>query len=213
MTDWAIHGQEIANCNCLPGCPCQFSQLPSDGSCRAMMTMRIDEGHYGDTKLDGLFAAAIFKWPGPIHEGNGERQLVIDERATPEQRAALEAIMTGKDTDEFATMFFVFNAMTATSHETLTADISLEWDAETGTGATRVGEIGATKVQPIPHIVSGAPHFAAIKLPAGFEYTEASVASGTTSTPGSAIRLTGLDGTHAHIAELHMNGQGLIRAA
>lgn len=213
MTDWAIHGFEIANCNCLPGCPCQFSQLPSDGTCRAMMTLRIDKGHYGETSLDGLYGAAIFSWPGAIHEGNGQRQIVIDERATPEQRAGLEAIMRGEDTDEFATMFFVFNAMTTTSHDTLTAAISLEWDAETGTGSTKVGPIASTQVQPIPHIISGAPHFAAINLPNGFEFEVAHVASGTTTTPGSAITLEGINGTHAHVAELHLTGRGLVRSA
>jgi hypothetical protein len=213
MTDWAIHGFEIVNCNCLPGCPCQFSQLPSDGTCRAMLTFRIDDGHYGATRLDGLYAAAIYSWPGPIHEGNGERQIVIDKRATPEQRAGLEAIMRGEDTDEFATMFFVFNAMTATSHDTLSAEISLEWDAEAGSGSATVGDIGRTTVAPIPNIVSGAPHFATIALPAGFEYAEAQVAQGSTSTPGSAIQLQGIDGTHAHTSELHLTGRGVVRAA
>jgi hypothetical protein len=43
----------------------------------------------GDIPLSGLRAAAVYKWPGPIHEGNGEMQLVIDERATPAQRDGL----------------------------------------------------------------------------------------------------------------------------
>ncbi|KIC07578.1 hypothetical protein RA19_23805 [Leisingera sp. ANG-M1] len=213
MTDWAIHGFEIANCNCVPGCPCQFSQLPNDGTCEAMLTFRIDKGHYGDTSLDGLLAAAIYKWPGPIHEGNGEMQLIIDERATADQKAALEAIMTGQDTAEFATMFFVFNAMCTTKHETLSAAVSLSYDKETGTGHARAGDIGETSVEPIPNVVSGAPHSVQIKLPNGFEYDVASVARGSTKTPGSAISLEKNSSTHAHVAELHLTGAGVQRAA
>ncbi|MBY6066945.1 DUF1326 domain-containing protein [Leisingera aquaemixtae] len=213
MKDWAIHGFEIANCNCVPGCPCQFSQLPNDGTCEAMLTFRIDKGHYGETVLDGLLAAAIYKWPGPIHEGNGEMQIIIDERATAEQKSALEAIMTGQDTEEFATMFFVFNAMCTTKHETLSAPVSLSFDAETGIGHGKAGSIGETKVEPIAHIVSGAPHSVQIKLPNGFEYSEASVCRGTTQTPGSAISLNKNSGTHAHVAELHLTGKGVERAA
>ena len=38
------------------------------------------------------------KWPGPIHEGNGERQIIIDDKATAEQKDALEKILSGEDT-------------------------------------------------------------------------------------------------------------------
>ena len=52
--------------------------------------------------------AAIFKWPGAIHEGNGEAIAFVDERADEAQREALLRIMTGQDTDPFATMFAVY---------------------------------------------------------------------------------------------------------
>ena len=72
--------------------PCQFSQLPTDGTCEAVAGFDFQDGHYGDVKLGGLKAVGLYKWPGPIHEGNGEMQLILDDKATPEQRAALEAI-------------------------------------------------------------------------------------------------------------------------
>ena len=50
------------------------------------MTVIVDQGHYGDVKLDGLKIGATYKWPGAVHEGNGEYQLFIDETATTEQR-------------------------------------------------------------------------------------------------------------------------------
>jgi hypothetical protein len=42
--------------------------------------------------LDGLCGALIYAWPGPIYEGNGECQGVIDERADAKQRDALATI-------------------------------------------------------------------------------------------------------------------------
>jgi hypothetical protein len=119
MKDWSIQGEELANCNCSFGCPCQFGVLPTDGTCEAAVVFRIDKGHYGDTKLDGLMTAGVYKWPGPIHEGEGHMQIIIDPKANADHRAALEAIMTGKDTEEMATMWFVFSAMSPNKHETL----------------------------------------------------------------------------------------------
>jgi hypothetical protein len=46
----------------------------------------IEEGFHGTTRLDGLKAAGIFRWPGPIHEG--ERVHIVDRRATPAQRCS-----------------------------------------------------------------------------------------------------------------------------
>ena len=38
--------------------------------------------------------------PSLIHEGNGTRQLIVDERADQSQREALVKIMTGQEADE-----------------------------------------------------------------------------------------------------------------
>ena len=55
--------------------------------------MEIDEGYFGDIRLDGLRYAATYRWPGPVHEGGGECQAIIDARAAPEQREALSSMM------------------------------------------------------------------------------------------------------------------------
>lgn len=89
MIKWEIKGREFGNCNCDYGCPCQFNALPTHGHCRGLAVLDIEKGFHGSTRLDGLRAAAIFRWPGPIHEGNGEGVQIIDKRATPEQREAL----------------------------------------------------------------------------------------------------------------------------
>jgi hypothetical protein len=66
MTNWEIKGREFGNCNCSYGCPCQFNALPTHGHCRGLAVLDIEEGFHGTTRLDGLKAAAIFRWPGPI---------------------------------------------------------------------------------------------------------------------------------------------------
>ncbi len=108
MTPWEIKAREFSNCNCAYGCPCQFNALPTYGDCQAVAGMEIDEGHYGDVRLDGLLFAAIFFWPKAIHEGKGKCQPIVDVRADAQQREALLKIVSGEDTDPFATVFAVF---------------------------------------------------------------------------------------------------------
>lgn len=213
MKDWSIQGLELANCNCNFGCPCQFSQPPSHGSCEAVVVFDIQKGHHGGVKLDGLRAAGVYKWPGAIHQGNGQMQLIIDERADAAQRAALETIMTGGDTEELATMWFIFNAMSPNRHETLYAPISCDIDVDARKGSGEVGGVFEVTGKPIPNAVTGEPHRISIHLPNGFEFDTAEMGCGSASTTGGAIRLSKNTDTHAHFARLHLTGTGVVRAA
>lgn len=211
MIDWSISGEEMVNCNCNFGCPCQFGVLPNEGNCEAVIVYDIETGHYGDINLDGLRAAAVYHWPGAIHEGNGQMQLIIDKGASAEQVAALEAIMTGKDTVEMGTMWFVYSAMSPEKYPTLRAGIDLDWSSEDRTGRATVDGIFDIELRPIPNIVTGDPHRVSIQLPNGFEFRHAEMASGTSKTTGGDISLA-FDKTHAHFAQLHLTGQGVVSA-
>jgi hypothetical protein len=209
LVDWRIKGPQLATCNCAWGCPCQFNALPTHGNCRAYVTMRIDEGHFGKTRLDGLKWAILAAWPGPIHLGNGQWQTIVDERANPDQRAAIEAIASGEQTAEGATIFQVFRATISERLPTLYKPIEFEWDMERRVGRVSIPGIGESRGEPIRNPVTGAEHRARVVLPEGFEYTEAEYASSTIKATG-AIPLD-VQGGHAHFALLHMGTNGVIR--
>lgn len=212
MTPWEVHGHELANCNCATGCPCQFMALPTYGHCEAVAAFQFDSGRYGDVDLGGTRAALVVQWPGPIHEGEGTMQIIVDERATPEQRDAIEKIMTGEDTEEMATMWWVFSMMSPTKLETLYKPIDLEIDMEARRGRASVPDVFETTAQPITNPVTGAEHRARIDLPHGFEFRVAEMAKGTTRTSG-AIELARNKDTHVHIVEIHLSNAGVLEAA
>jgi hypothetical protein len=212
MTSWEIRGCELANCNCSYACPCQFNARPTDGTCQAAVGYQIDQGHYGGVRLDGLRTAATYKWPGAVHEGNGEMQLIIDERASPEQREALQKIMTGQDTNEMATMWWVFSAMCPTKHETLFKPIEMEVDVGGRRGRVVVPDVFETTAEPIKNPVTGADHRVRIDLPHGFEYSIAEIGAGTTQSQG-VIELDRTRDSYAQFADLHLTNEGVVRAA
>ena len=86
MTDWHIQGESYSSCNCDHACPCQFEDLPNQGFCAAVEGFHINRGHFGDVDLGGLTAAVLYAWPGPVFEGKGELQIVIDEDRTDAKR-------------------------------------------------------------------------------------------------------------------------------
>jgi len=209
MTPWKIEATEVANCNCAYGCPCQFNALPTHGTCEAAVGMIIEKGHYGDISLDGLKAAFVAKWPGPIHMGNGQLQVIIDKSASPEQRKALQSIMTGGDTEDMATMFWVFSKMAPNKLETLYLPIEISIDVDARLGKVRVPGVLELEAEPIRNPVTGAQHRARINLPNGFEFTQAEAASGRTKTQG-AISLSKNNNTHAHLARLKLGHTGVF---
>ncbi len=208
-TSWSIQGPHFVNCNCDYGCPCQFWGRPTDGTCRAMIAWRIDEGHYGDIPLNGLNAINTYAWPGPIHEGNGSMQSIIDERATDPQRRALVGILRGEGADPGAVMLEIYRTMCVTLHEPLFKPIHLEVDLEARTAHVKVPGVLETSLEPIKNKVTGALHRARIDLPFGKEFSLAEVASGTTRATGK-IPLD-FANTHAHVVHNRLTSQGVAR--
>jgi hypothetical protein len=211
MTYWEFKGRELVNCTCEYGCNCQFNALPDKGHCHAVAAIQIDEGHHGETRLDGLRIAALFKWPGPVHEGHGEALALIDERADPAQREALLKIMTGQDTDPFATVFAVFASTIETMHEPVFVPIEFEVDVDARRGRLRIDGYVEMTGEPIRNKSTGAESRAQIRLPDGFEYEVAEVGSATSRTLGGPMQIEITD-KYAQLANLHLSTHGVVRA-
>ncbi|HET7215616.1 MAG TPA: DUF1326 domain-containing protein [Terriglobia bacterium] len=87
-TRWELKGDFSEACSCQVPCTCNFGAGPSPHHfCWTMFSLDIKHGRYGKVKLNGLHLAAA----------HADKAVVwyIDERATPKQFAALEAIGRG----------------------------------------------------------------------------------------------------------------------
>jgi hypothetical protein len=209
LTEWTMQGTEVVNCNCECGCPCQFSRLPTHGNCRAAIFVDVEHGVFGDEPLDGLRWGILASWPGPIHKGNGTMQVIVDVRANQKQREAIESIAHGKATDPGKLVWAVYAAMTSTFLPTVSEAIDMSYDYDNRKASIRVPGIVDQTVGPLRNAITGDPHRALLRLPNGFEFTDAEVASGRTKSTG-AIELD-LNETHAHFAHFHWSTHGVIR--
>lgn len=207
LVDWHIRGPSITNCNCAWGCPCQFNALPTNGDCRAVVAMQVDEGHFGDVDLSGRRFAALAAWPRAIHEGNGELLPIVDDQADEKQREALLTIMSGGETEPGATIWNVFATTWTKVHDPLFRPIDFEWNMEARTGRIAIEGLVESTIGPIRNPVTGDEHQARVVLPHGFEYREAEYASGSARASG-LIELDHRD-RHAHLAVLDMSPTGV----
>ena len=207
--DWEMEGVEFVNCNCDWGCPCQFNGPPTRGHCRAAGFVQIDKGHFGDVPLDGLRWGIVAAWPKAIHQGNGRLQTIIEERANPRQRQAIEAISHGKETEPGSLIWQVFSTTVTEFLPTLFKPIELTLDYAKRTAQVNVPGFLESRGESIRNPVTGATHQVRVTMPTGFEFTESEVVSGKSKTKG-AIEID-LDGSHAHLARIHWSTRGVVR--
>ncbi|PAU52062.1 hypothetical protein BZL41_25875 [Pseudomonas sp. PIC25] len=209
IADWRLQGVEFASCNCNWGCPCQFSAHPTHGHCQAVVAMRIEQGHFRDTNLDGLCWAGTFAWPGAIHEGNGSCQAFVDERADEAQRQALLTILSGQESEPGANVFQIFSTTISEMFEPQFVPIELSIDVDERLARLRIPGVLEASGEPIRSPVTGAPQRARLVLPDGFEFIEAEFANGSFETHGAMQYQS--QGSHSHLARVHFTGHGLVR--
>lgn len=95
---WNISGQYYETCSCDFVCPClpgQMAVRPSKGSCTFAMAFQIDRGQHEAVSLDGLGFIVLGLTPEAMGKGNWSVGLIVDERASVEQRDAITAITSG----------------------------------------------------------------------------------------------------------------------
>jgi hypothetical protein len=68
---------------------------PSQGHCDAIVAVHIDEGAYGEVRLDGLSALFTAYAEGPMGNGGWKLAMYLDDRADDAQREALQTILGG----------------------------------------------------------------------------------------------------------------------
>lgn len=205
--DWMISGPKIASCSCDLGCPCEFNGGPTDPPCEGLEAQRIDEGWFGDVRLDGLVFGALFRWPGPLHRGGGIVQGIVSAQADDAQRDALFQILEGKE-QEPTTVFNIIGSTIEKELDPVFADLEFECDFATRSGRFAVpGQMELT-LEPIKNPVTGAVHPAQIVLPTGFEFHTAEVASGSFKASGEL----GMErsGVYAFLTQVAYGPSGLI---
>ncbi len=121
--------------------------------------------------------ASRYRWPGPVHEGGGVAQGVIDIRADDLQRDAIIKILSGEE-QEPTTVFNIYGSTIESELDTLFTSIEFDCDFDRRTGFFKVPGAMEMTLEPIRNPVTGAHHHAQIRLPNGFEFREAEMASG-----------------------------------
>jgi hypothetical protein len=156
---------------------------PTYGHCDGLVAMKVDEGYYGDVRLDDVIIAATFYFPRAIHHGGGHMQPLLPDNTTEAQREAIFKIMSGEN-QPVGSMFQIFSVIVDHIHEPQFLPIEFEWDIKKRTGRLAVPNVVTASTEPIRNPVTDREHHIRTVLPEGWTFYEAEVASGTVKGVG-----------------------------
>jgi len=98
ISPWWARGLLVENCSCTLVCPghIHFSQSCTHERCKGYWAIRVDDGRFDRTTLAGTRAVIAFDTPQRMIDGGWLQTIIIDDSASPDQRRALETILTGR---------------------------------------------------------------------------------------------------------------------
>jgi hypothetical protein len=162
-TSYHLKGVMLGACNCNWGCPCNFEAPPTNGFCEGAYLWHVQEGGYGQVGLNDLNFAWCARSPAALHLGNVTSLYLVDERATPAQRRALEELLT---TDPTAMPFSVFKALTSSMLGIRYVPFTLELKGTRSRASA--GDALDVQLAPMKNPVTGDEEPATLLKPKGF---------------------------------------------
>jgi hypothetical protein len=143
---WSIKAKMISADSCNVGCPCPLGEVPTHGHCDFVSLWQIDNGQYGDVKLDGVKYAVAGSFTQKVIGEPVKKTFVayyIDSGASAEQKEALRKLFSGPS---FAAM-----GQAAELKETAIKFENLESFGQVGKKVSAtVGDIAKVEITPIP---------------------------------------------------------------
>lgn len=202
---WNFEAEYIQSCNCDYGCPCNFNGYPTYGNCEALVAYRVRHGVFGKTKLDGATWATGYWWPKAIHEGNGVARWYIDPGVSKEQRAAIEAIASGK---HGGGVFEIFPRTFRKVHPSKEAAIDFHFDGYDSW--FKVDGVGEVRSERIRNPVTKSPFEGTIHLPGGIIFKDGIVSSIKRWWMGDEDLLAVHENKNGHVAVVRYSEAGCL---
>jgi len=160
--------------------------FPTHGFCEGTVSFEILEGDRDGMDLAGAKVAAAVKWPGAIHEGNGNMAVFID--APENLRESVVAILTAEDP---GLPWEILAATISEIHGPFFESIEIS-DNDTDSRVNVDGKLNL-QMQSFTNPVSGEKHEAHMVLPGGFIFQDGKICT----TSANMVDADGVEYDHA----------------
>ncbi len=130
---YTLEGRLLEVCTCKAICPCWVGEDPDNGVCEGTLAWHFEKGQVDGVDVSGLTLGMLAHIPGNALAGNWRALAFIDERATPDQEAALLAVYSGKKGGPVADLAQLVGEMVGVER------VPIVFEVESGKGHLKLG--------------------------------------------------------------------------
>jgi hypothetical protein len=179
--------------------------FPTHGFCEGSIGFQVLEGERDGVDLSGVKVASSVKWPGAIHEGNGEMIVFID--AAEDQREPIIKILTAEDPGlPWEILATTISQIHGPFFETVEID-----DAGTDSHVRVPGKL-EVKMETFIDPVSGDKHEAHMVLPTGFIFQDGHICTSSVNEVDADGVNFDHKGNNAYYAEVEWSSENRVAA-
>jgi hypothetical protein len=142
-TSWKVSGTYFEACNCETVCPCIYLGAPTSGQCTAVVAWHINQGSYGETKLDGLNVVLAVYSPGPMLKSKWQVALYLDKKASSAQAEALGGIFSGQSGGHLANLAPLIGEVKGVK------SVTIDYRAEGKKRSVTIGDVGQLEIEAV----------------------------------------------------------------
>lgn len=141
-TTYDVEGRLLEVCTCNTLCPCWVGEDPDGGTCEGLLGWYVDRGVVQGVDVSDRCVCALAHLPGNVLAGNWTVALLVDDRCSEEQQAALLNVFTGQLGGAVADLAALIGEVVAVERMPITFDVV------EGKGYIKVGDLAEARLTP-----------------------------------------------------------------
>ena len=139
---YRLQGSLLEVCTCKILCPCWVGEDPDFGDCKSALAWHFDQGTVDGVDVSGRTVGLACYIPGNVLEGNWRVTMFIDDGATDEQAAALQAVYSGEKGGPIVDLIQLVGEVTSVERAPIVFEV------EEGRGTLKLGDIAHAELEP-----------------------------------------------------------------
>jgi hypothetical protein len=197
-TTYDVEGRLLEVCTCNILCPCWVGENPDgDGTCDSILGWYVDRGTVQGLDVSDCCICLSVHIPGNVLAGDWKAAVLVDERCSEEQQAALLNVFTGQLGGAIADLAALIGEVVAVER------VPITFDVVDGKGTIKIGDIAEAQL---------APFLGAAGTPTSLHDSVFSTIPGSPAYVGKAESFR-RDGSRHGLPDVAVHGQNAVQGS
>jgi hypothetical protein len=196
-TTYDVEGRLLEVCTCNTLCPCWVGEDPDYQTCDSILGWYVDRGTVQGVDVSDRCVCVSTHIPGNVLAGNWKVAVLVDDRCSDEQQAALLNVFTGQLGGAVADLAGLIGEVVAVER------VPVTFDVVEGKGYLKIGDIAEARL---------VQYLGATGQPTTLQDSAFSTIPGSPAYVGKA-EMFRRDGSRHGLPDVSVNGQNAIQGS